>query len=58
MFFKKVRQALGLDRCHFPLSGAAPLAEETLTYFMSVNIPLHELYGLSESSGGYIAVLF
>ena len=52
VFFKKVRQALGLDRCHFPLSGAAPLAEDTLTYFMSVNIPLHELYGLSESSGG------
>ena len=52
VFFKKVRQALGLDRCHFPLSGAAPLAEDTLTYFMSVNISLHELYGLSECSGG------
>ncbi len=50
-FFKKVRDALGLDRCHFPMTGAAPTNEDTLTYFMSVNIPLHELYGMSETTG-------
>ncbi len=26
--------------------------EDTLSYFMSVDIPLHELYGMSETSGG------
>ena len=50
-FFKKVREALGLDRCHFPMTGAAPTNEDTLSYFMSVDIPLHELYGMSETSG-------
>ncbi len=51
-FFKKVREALGLDRCHFPMTGAAPTNEDTLSYFMSVDIPLHEIYGMSETSGG------
>jgi long-chain-fatty-acid--CoA ligase ACSBG len=48
VFFKKVRQALGLDRCHFPMAGGAPMAQETLTYFMSINIPVHEIYGMNE----------
>ena len=51
LFFKKVRKALGMDRCHFPMTGAAPTNEETLAYFMSVNIPLHEIYGMSETTG-------
>ena len=51
VFFKKVRQALGLDRCHFPMTGAAPISQDTLEYFMSINIPLHELYGMSECAG-------
>ena len=51
VFFKKVRQALGLDRCHFPMAGGAPMAQETLTYFMSINIPVHEIYGMSETTG-------
>ena len=57
VFFKKVRKALGLDRCHFPMTGAAPTNEETLTYFMSVNIPLHEIYGMSETTGQNMCTL-
>uniref|UniRef100_A0A673CB94 long-chain-fatty-acid--CoA ligase n=1 Tax=Sphaeramia orbicularis TaxID=375764 RepID=A0A673CB94_9TELE len=49
--FKKVRAALGLDRCKICFTGAAPITKETLEYFMSLNIPLLELYGMSESSG-------
>jgi long-chain-fatty-acid--CoA ligase ACSBG len=51
LFFKKVKYALGLDRCHFQMTGAAPANEDTLSYFMSVNIPLHEMYGMSETTG-------
>uniref|UniRef100_A0A673C998 long-chain-fatty-acid--CoA ligase n=1 Tax=Sphaeramia orbicularis TaxID=375764 RepID=A0A673C998_9TELE len=51
LVFKKVRAALGLDRCKICLTGAAPITKETLEYFMSLNIPLLELYGMSESSG-------
>ena len=31
--------------------GAAPTRKEVHDYFMSINIPLMELYGMSESSG-------
>ena len=31
--------------------GAAPTRREVHDYFMSINIPLMELYGMSESSG-------
>lgn len=51
LVFKKVRAALGLDRCKLCCTGAAPITKETLDYFMSLNIPVKELYGMSESSG-------
>ncbi|XP_008334164.1 long-chain-fatty-acid--CoA ligase ACSBG2-like [Cynoglossus semilaevis] len=51
LVFKKVRAALGLDRCKICFTGAAPISKDTLEYFMSLNIPLMELYGMSESSG-------
>ncbi|XP_069168803.1 long-chain-fatty-acid--CoA ligase ACSBG2 isoform X3 [Procambarus clarkii] len=49
--FKKVKALLGLDRCQLFLSGAAPIAPEILRYFHSLDIPLTEIYGMSESTG-------
>lgn len=51
LVFKKVRAALGLDRCKVCFTGAAPITKDTLDYFMSLNMPILELYGMSESSG-------
>ena len=42
---------LGLDRCRLIYTGAAPVSLETLRYFQSINIPLLELYGMSECTG-------
>lgn len=47
----QVKRALGLDRCHFPMTAAAPISEETLSYFLSINIVLYELYGMTETTG-------
>ncbi|XP_060763020.1 long-chain-fatty-acid--CoA ligase ACSBG2-like isoform X2 [Neoarius graeffei] len=51
MVFKRVRAGLGLNRCTHCLTAAAPITKDTLEYFMSLNIPIYELYGMSESTG-------
>lgn len=51
LVFKKVRKALGLERCTRCYTGAAPITKDTLEFFLSLDIPLHEIYGMSESSG-------
>jgi len=47
----KVRQKLGLDECKIALTGAAPIARETLEYFASWGLPIMEVYGMSECAG-------
>ncbi|MFK7823152.1 MAG: long-chain fatty acid--CoA ligase [Oligoflexales bacterium] len=49
--YKKVREALGLDRCRFQITAAAPISQETLNFFFSLDIPIYEIYGMSECSG-------
>nr|XP_003938899.1 long-chain-fatty-acid--CoA ligase ACSBG2 isoform X1 [Saimiri boliviensis boliviensis]XP_003938900.1 long-chain-fatty-acid--CoA ligase ACSBG2 isoform X1 [Saimiri boliviensis boliviensis]XP_010347821.1 long-chain-fatty-acid--CoA ligase ACSBG2 isoform X1 [Saimiri boliviensis boliviensis] len=51
LVFSKVKMSLGLDHCHSFICGAAPLNQETAEFFLSLDIPIGELYGLSESSG-------
>lgn len=51
LVFSKVRNALGLDQCQISISGAAPLNPETSEFFLSLDIPIGEMYGMSESTG-------
>lgn len=51
LVFKKVRSTLGLDRCKLCVTAAAPIMKETLDFMMSLNIPVLEMYGMSESTG-------
>ena len=51
LVFKKVRAALGFDRCKIIISGAAPISRQTLDFFWSLDVPIMEGYGMSESSG-------
>jgi len=46
----KVREALGLEHCHFGVTGAAPITVETLEYFAQLGIQINEVYGMSECS--------
>ena len=51
LVFTKIKNSLGLDRCRIFISGAAPLNQETAEFFLSLDIPIGEAYGMSESSG-------
>ncbi|XP_008048614.1 long-chain-fatty-acid--CoA ligase ACSBG2 isoform X2 [Carlito syrichta] len=51
LVFSKIKHSLGLDRCHNFISAVAPLSQETAEFFFSLDIPIGEIYGLSESSG-------
>jgi long-chain acyl-CoA synthetase len=50
LVFRKIRERIGLDRCLVAFSGAAPLAEDVLEFFLAIGIPLREGYGLTEST--------
>lgn len=49
--FDKVRQALGLDRARICITSAAPISKDTLEFFLSLGIPILEVYGMSECTG-------
>ena len=51
LFFTKVKEALGLDRGRFFVSGAAPVARKVLEFLASLDIVVHEGYGMSENAG-------
>jgi long-subunit acyl-CoA synthetase (AMP-forming) len=46
------RVALGLDQADWALSGAAPIAPETLTYLMALGLPVVEGWAMSETACG------
>jgi len=58
LVFRKVRQALGLDRCKICMTAAAPIMRETLDFFASLNIPILELFGMSETSGNISYIFY
>jgi long-subunit acyl-CoA synthetase (AMP-forming) len=49
--FDKVRQKLGLDRARVCITSAAPISKDTLEFFLSLGIPILEIYGMSECTG-------
>ncbi|XP_076262277.1 long-chain-fatty-acid--CoA ligase ACSBG2-like isoform X2 [Rhynchophorus ferrugineus] len=53
VIFQKIKEALGLQRCTFFCSAAAPLSTDIKKYFMSIDIPIMECFGMSEASGGH-----
>jgi len=51
LVFSKVREKLGFDRCRLFISTAAPISLDTLEFFLSLGIPITEVYGMSECTG-------
>lgn len=50
LFFRSLKERVGLRRCRWAGSGAAPIAPEVLEFFMGLGVPVFELYGMTENS--------
>lgn len=48
--YRALKERVGLRRCRFGVSAAAPIAPEILQYFMSLGVPIHEAYGMTENA--------
>jgi long-chain acyl-CoA synthetase len=51
LLFTKVKTALGLQRVRIAISSAAAIRREVLEFFLSLQLPIYEVYGQSEVSG-------
>lgn len=51
LILQRIKQAIGLDQSRLFMFGAAPLKQTTIDYFASLDIPLMNMYGLSETTG-------
>lgn len=49
--FNSLKKKLGLYKARACLSGAAPISKDILNFFFGIDIPVYELYGLSETTG-------
>jgi long-chain acyl-CoA synthetase len=47
----KIREGIGLDRCDFTSSAAAPLPVDVAYFFAGIGLPLIEVYGMTETTG-------
>jgi long-chain acyl-CoA synthetase len=50
IFFRSLKERIGLRHCRYASSGAAAIAPEVLEFFMGLGIPVYELYGMTENS--------
>ena len=51
LVFRAVRKRLGLERARMLVTSAAPISRDTLEFFLSLGLPICEVYGMSECSG-------
>lgn len=51
LVLRSLRERMGLSRCRFAVSGAAPIAPELLRDFHALGVEILEGWGLSESCG-------
>lgn len=50
LVFRAIRERIGLRRCRWAGTGAAPIAPEVIEFFHGLGVNLYELYGMTENS--------
>jgi len=51
---EKIKASVGLDQSESFYFGAAPLKKSSTDFFFSLDMPLYNLYGMSENSGAFV----
>ncbi|WP_404872743.1 AMP-dependent synthetase/ligase [Ideonella sp. A 288] len=52
LVLNNVRRMVGLDRVQLALTGAAPISQELIRWYLALGIPLREGWGMTETTGG------
>jgi len=50
IMFRALKERIGLRRCRWAGTSAAPIAPEVIEFFMGFGVPIVELYGMTENS--------
>lgn len=51
LVFRPLQERLGLRNCKMPVSGAAPISADLLSWYHGLGVPVVEGYGMTESGG-------
>ncbi|CAG9796581.1 unnamed protein product [Diatraea saccharalis] len=58
LVISKALDALGLDQCKMYISSAAPMSPEIKKFFMSLDMPIVEAFGMSEMAGAHALSIY
>ena len=47
----KVRERLGMEDVRIAITAAAPISPDLIKFFLTIGVPLYEVYGMSENTG-------
>ena len=50
LVLRPLKERIGLRRCRYAASGAAPISPEVLEFFIGIGVPVFELYGMTENT--------
>jgi long-chain acyl-CoA synthetase len=51
LVLSNVRKMIGIDRCRFLVTGAAPISPELVKWYLALGVPMLEVWGMTETCG-------
>ncbi|XP_075973039.1 long-chain-fatty-acid--CoA ligase ACSBG2-like isoform X2 [Anticarsia gemmatalis] len=58
LVFNKVHESLGLNHCSTFVTAAAPLSPEIKKFFLSLDVPIVDAFGMSEAAGAHTLSIY
>jgi long-chain acyl-CoA synthetase len=52
LVLNNVRKSIGIHRCRYLATGAAPISPDLIRWYLALGIPMREAWGMTESTGG------